>query len=80
MADQPFVDQDVSAEEWREYEWTDPATKARTTYRINSPARVVIPRRGASTHRVIDKDGILHVVPAVGAHGCVIRCCGPLIF
>jgi hypothetical protein len=57
---------DLSTEEWREYDYGG------TTYRIGKPSKLYC-RRGGSTHRVVDTDGITHCVPAPGIHGCVLR-------
>lgn len=61
---------DLTKEEWREYEWGQP--NARTTYRIGSPVTLFM-RKGGTTHRVLDADGIVHLIPAPGQQGCVLR-------
>ena len=53
-------------EAWREYEFGG------IVYRINNPVALYM-RPGGTTHRVLDADGIVHIVPAVGEHGCVVR-------
>ena len=59
---------DVSKEEWREYEWNSTIEP----YRINNPVKLFIRPLG-TTHRVVDSDGIVHCIPAVGVMGCVLR-------
>ncbi len=58
----------AGVEEWREYEFG----KERTVYRIESPVEVQF-SPGGSTHRVVDKSGVVHCVPAPGQNGCVLR-------
>jgi hypothetical protein len=59
---------------WREYHFGCPKTKVTTIYRINNPVRLYLPKdREYTTHRVLDKDGVVHCVPAPGYHGCVLR-------
>ncbi len=60
---------DITTEAWREYDW--PA-RASMPYRINDPQKLFV-RLGGTTHRVVDKDGIVHCVPSVGVNGCVLR-------
>lgn len=62
---------DLSAEEYREYEWNDPAVGLRV-YRIDAPKELHL-REGGTTHRVVDAKGIVHSVPAVGQLGCALR-------
>jgi hypothetical protein len=57
---------DISAELWREYDFGG------RVYRINSPSSLYT-RKGGTTHRVVDKDGVVHCVPAPGVNGCVLR-------
>lgn len=59
-------------EAWREYDFDG------RVYRIDNPQTVVI-KEGGSTHRVIDAEGIVHVVPAPGYFGCVLRFQGSII-
>ena len=55
---------------WREYEFD--GTNGRVTYRIEQPwAFYWAP--GHSTHRVVDSEGVVHIVPAPGSEGCVVR-------
>lgn len=53
-------------EEWREYDWEG------RVYRIEKPVRVQF-RADSTTHRVTDVNGMIHVVPAPGHFGCVMR-------
>jgi len=61
----------LTEEEWREYEF-GPAGK-RVIYRIDNPEALVLPEGKYTTHRVVDVEGIVHCVPTVGLHGCVLR-------
>ncbi len=56
----------LEEEEWREYDF------AGRVYRIVYPVLLVY-REGGTTHRVVDKSGRVHCVPAPGYHGCVLR-------
>jgi len=67
MADD-LMEFDVSCEQWREYDWNT----RRTPYRIEGPQKLFL-RRGGTTHRVLDSEGIIHCVPAPGNVGCVLR-------
>jgi hypothetical protein len=59
---------DLSDEIWREYQfWSD---GEQITYRIQDPDRLVV---GTTTHRVLDKQGVVHCVPNIGRYGCVLR-------
>jgi hypothetical protein len=55
---------DVQAEQWREYDFGN------RVYRIHDPQTLWI---GTTTHRVLDKDGVVHCVPAPGVGGCALR-------
>jgi hypothetical protein len=57
---------DISAEAWREVD-----TGGRT-YRINEPVELII-RKGGSTHRVIDAEGVVHCYAAPETGKSVIR-------
>jgi len=59
-------------EEWREYDFDG------RTYRIEKPISVEF-KKGSTTHRVTDSNGIVHCVPAPGQQGCVLRWKGPVI-
>ncbi len=56
----------LTSEPWREYDFGG------RVYRIDSP-RTLYLREGGMTHRVMDKKGIVHCVPAPGYFGCVLR-------
>ncbi len=64
---------DLRDEDWREYNFVlDAATgNGRRVYRVNSPV-TLFTRPGGTTHRVLDANGIVHCVPAVGERGCVL--------
>ncbi len=55
---------DITTELWREYDFNG------RVYRIDNPVEVYI---GVSTHRVVDKDKVVHCLPAPGYHACVLR-------
>lgn len=59
-------------EKWREYDFNG------RVYRITQP-RSVTYQPGGTTHRVVDDIGIVHVVPAPGEEGCVLRFDGTII-
>jgi hypothetical protein len=56
----------LNMELWREYDFSG------RVYRLDNPQRLYY-RSGGTTHRVIDKDGIAHCLPAPGEKGCVLR-------
>jgi hypothetical protein len=60
---------DISNEIWREYDYVD-LNDRRHIYRITAPATLYL---GTTTHRVVDRSGVAHVVPGVGQLGCVLR-------
>lgn len=60
-----------NVETWREYDFNG------RVYRIEAPAEILF-RPGGVTHRVVDADGVCHIVPAPGHFGCVVRCSGPV--
>lgn len=60
----------VSGELYRQYEFRCPVSGNTSTYTILDPKVVYI---GKTTHRVLDNDGIVHCVPAVGQLNCVLR-------
>ena len=73
VSDAVMKRQDLTKEEWREYEFgevEDP--RPIRIYRIRHPQTLYY-RKGGSTHRVLDADGVVHCVPAVGFAGCVLR-------
>jgi hypothetical protein len=57
---------DLTCEEYREYDWGG------RVYTIHSPQKLFY-RRGGTTHRVIDAEGVAHCIPAPGHLGCVLR-------
>jgi hypothetical protein len=56
---------DITTELWREYDF------AGRKYRIKNP-KLLYYRRGGSTHRVVDAEGVAHCLPAPGEKGCVL--------
>ncbi len=56
----------LADEVWREYDFGG------RIYRVNGPTEVYW-RKGGSTHRVVDSEGVVHCVPAPGVVGCVLR-------
>lgn len=61
MEGKPLTD-----EEYREYDFGN------RVYRIEHPVALYM-REGGTTHRVLDSKGVVHVVPAPGQVGCVLR-------
>lgn len=75
--DASITEHDLTGEDWREYVWScDRDTEH--VHRINKPAKLFLKKypdgRPGTTHRVLDADGIVHIVPAIGLLGCVVRC------
>jgi hypothetical protein len=69
-----LIKQDLSHTEWREYSWSfvlDGIVRERIC-RIVNPINLYL-KKGGSTHRVIDGEGIGYCVPAPGFFGCVIK-------
>jgi hypothetical protein len=69
---------DLSKELWREYDFGGVAVRAfGREFRLGGRRyRILLPRTlyaGATTHRVVDSDGVVHCVPAPGRRGCVLR-------
>ena len=62
---------DLTSEYYREYDFLDEQGLSRT-YRISDPI-AFYNRPGGSTHRVVDREGVVHCVPAPGQRGCVLR-------
>ena len=72
-ADKPKLSQHILEDYiYREYEWIEPETKEVIVYRIDRPTTLFTTLKG-KTHRVVDSDGIVHLVPSVGYMGCRIR-------
>jgi hypothetical protein len=66
-------------EEYREYSWfyvNEKGDSVQADYRINKPAALYY-RIGGTTHRVVDADGVTHVVPAPGYLGTALRWYAP---
>ena len=61
-----LISKDISAESWREYDFSG------RIYLIKSPKTLYM-RIGGTTHRVVDKEGVVHCLPAPGEKGCVLR-------
>jgi len=65
-ADTELTKSDLTVEEWREYDFGG------RVYRIENPVELWT-RKGGSTHRVVDANGVAHCLPAPGQLGCVLR-------
>lgn len=72
---------DLTHELWREYDMLVLTGKQdekgnlesiHRVYRIDEPQSLLL-YPGSSTHRVIDKEGVAHCLPAPGFNGCVLR-------
>jgi hypothetical protein len=64
---------DISSELWREYEWLIPGVgqvRIYRTYRIQTPETLFV---GKTTHRIVDQEGVVHLVPSIGELGCCVR-------
>lgn len=61
-----LVENSLAVELWREYDFEG------RVYRINEPVSLTY-RKGGSTHRIVDKDGVCHCLPGPGYRGCVLR-------
>ena len=70
MAEEKIIANDLSSELWREYEMGSGSD--RLTYRIHNPKTLFV-RVGGLTHRVLDSEGVVHLLPGPGYRGCVIR-------
>ena len=64
-------ERDISAELWREYRWVMPDGRGLRTYRIENPVTLRCGHKH-TTHRVLDRAGQVHCVPAIGLLGCVV--------
>ena len=62
-----YITADISKELWREVE-----TKGLPKYRINNPITLII-RKGGSTHRVVDSEGIVHCYASPETGNSIIR-------
>lgn len=72
-----LIRRDLEGALWREYEFLvqapdSPGGVIVRRYRIENPVAFWYRPEG-STHRVLDKEGVVHVVPAPGYQGCVLR-------
>lgn len=56
----------IRSEAYREYSFGG------RTYRIDRPVSLYT-RQGGTTHRVVDRQGVVHCVPAPGMGDCVLR-------
>lgn len=61
-----MLEQDLSFAEYYEYDFQD------RVYRIDKPVKVFIDK-ATGTHKVLDKDNVVHVVPSPGSSGCVLK-------
>lgn len=61
-----YSQKDISSEEWREVECNG------ITYRIDNPT-TLITRKGGSTHRVIDANGVVHCYAAPETGKTILR-------
>lgn len=59
------VGKDISHEQWREYNFTG----RDSSYLISEPKLLFV---GETTHRVVDRYGVVHCAPAPGRFGCVV--------
>jgi hypothetical protein len=66
LPDSDYIVADISDEEWREVE-----TKEKT-YRIKNPKTLII-RKGGSTHRVVDVNGVVHCYVAPESGKTILR-------
>lgn len=57
---------DLEDVEWREYDFGG------RVYTIRNPIKFWY-RPGGETHRILDKYGVVHLVPAPGINGCAMR-------
>lgn len=64
MTDLTVRDLRSFGELWREYDFGG------RVYRIDRPLSLWV---GTTTHRVLDGTGVVHLLPAPGVAGCVVR-------
>lgn len=67
LSDDDYIKSDISIEQFREV-----VLQNNTVYRINNPIMLVV-RKGGSTHRVVDSDGVVHCYAAPELGKTVIR-------
>lgn len=60
---------DISHELWRDYRFIG-KDKTVVRYKIKKPKLLYV---GNTTHRIVDSDGVTHILPAPGYHGCAVR-------
>ena len=61
-----IIKKDLTTELWREYDFGG------RNYPISNPQWLFM-RKGGTTHRVLDDQGVVHCVPAPGYQGCALR-------
>lgn len=61
---------DLLNEVWREYEFGP--QDARVIYSISEPVELARYPTG-TLHAVLDRQGVIHILPAPGVDGCVVR-------
>jgi hypothetical protein len=61
-----LVEKSLEKELYREYDFCD------RLYKIDKPVKLFY-REGGSTHRVVDRENVVHCLPAPGFNGCVLR-------
>lgn len=69
IEDSEYTTADISDEVYRAYEFGTGLDRYRHV--VRSPETLVF-RKGGSTHRVIDSEGVVHCVPAPGHNACVL--------
>jgi hypothetical protein len=60
---------DISNELWRSYSFVD-QLGYQHEYAVILPKTLYV---GTTTHRVVDREGVAHVLPAPGYFGCVLK-------
>jgi hypothetical protein len=63
---EPLNEKSLETEQYREYDFQG------RIYKIENPVKLYN-RTNGTTHRVVDKDGVVHCLPAPGHLGCVLR-------
>jgi hypothetical protein len=66
---QNITGRDISGVIWREYSWV--VNGIERAVRIDRPKELFC-RPGGTTHRIVDEDGLVYIVPSVGVMGCFI--------
>jgi len=62
---------DLSGEYYRTYIWVDPISTEPMNFTIEKPIALFY-EKGHSCHRVLDADGVVTCLPAVGYFGCTV--------